>query len=448
MYQIDINSNKRTNAIVTDTHNWYPIKEISPGRERVKVFNITVDDDCSYIAEGFVVHNCQDLSVAGKREGLIGERSGTFRHAIRVIRGMRSASNNQFPRFIVWENVPGAFSSNNGEDFRTVLSEIAETEIPMPASGKWAEAGMVRTERVDIAWRTLDAQYWGVAQRRKRIYAVADFRGQCAGEILFVEQGLSGDSQESGSEGQEAAGAVGNGTEKSGGVIPFDTTGITSPVNGNNPKPGDPCHTLQATAHTPKVAIPNRINSTPKGISGAVSSKWAKGTGGPAGDECYNLVIEPQLYDMTHADEVMRPVEKGIAPTLNSRMGTGGNQVPPANTLLGKANLSFRDDADTVVTVDCRNLCENKELSGTLQHKESGGYSLNYQNPVRIGYAVRRLTPTECLRLQGFPDWWLDIEGASDTAKYKAIGNSVAIPCVDFVMSGIARVLRKENQCE
>ena len=102
-------------------------------------------------------------------------------------------------------------------------------------------------------------------------------------------------------------------------------------------------------------------------------------------------------------------------------------------------------DRHAVATVDCRNLYENKELSGTLQCKQTGGHSLNYQNPVRISYVVRRLTPLECLRLQGFPDWWLDIEGMSDTAKYKAIGNSVAIPCVDFVMSGIAKVIRPEG---
>ena len=103
MYQIDINSNKRTQAITTDTHSWYPVKKISPGREKVKVFNITVDDDCSYIAEGFVVHNCQDLSVAGKREGLAGERSGLFMDAIRIIRQMRTATGGKYPRFAVVE---------------------------------------------------------------------------------------------------------------------------------------------------------------------------------------------------------------------------------------------------------------------------------------------------------------------------------------------------------
>lgn len=351
---------------------------------------------------------CQDLSVAGKRKGLEGERSGLFMDAVRIIREMRTATRGQCPRFAVWENVPGAFSSNKGEDFRAVLSEIAETEIPMPRSGKWANAGMVRTERIDIAWRTLDAQYWGVPQRRKRIFLVADFGGQCAGEILFEQESLSGDFETGREARQEVAATTRDGVEAAGG----------------------------------------------------------------------NSIIEPQLYDMTHAEEVVRPVEKGLAPTLNARMGTGGNQVPivmrevsrtlraeagapkheadwesliiesqiaypdPAHSLLAKANMSFRDDVDTVATLDCRNLCENEELSGTIQAKENGGYSLNYQNPIRVGYAVRRLTPLECERLMGFPDGWTDIPGASDTARYKALGNSVTIPCVDFVMSRIAEVLR------
>ena len=128
--------------------------------------------------------------------------------AVRIIREMRRASGGEYPRFIVWENVPGAFSSNKGEDFRAVLEEIAETEIPMPRSGKWANAGMVRTERIDIAWRTLDAQYWGVPQRRRRIFLVADFGGQCAGEILFESEGLRGDTAESGEAREEISANV------------------------------------------------------------------------------------------------------------------------------------------------------------------------------------------------------------------------------------------------
>ena len=149
---------------------------------------------------------CQDLSVAGKREGLGGERSGLFRAAIRIIREMRAATGGKFPRFAVWENVPGAFSSNKGADFKTVLKEITETEIPMPRSGKWASAGMVRSNSVDIAWRVLDAQYWGVPQRRKRIFLVADFGGKCAREVSFKPESLPGYFAEGKSQGKGAAG--------------------------------------------------------------------------------------------------------------------------------------------------------------------------------------------------------------------------------------------------
>jgi DNA (cytosine-5)-methyltransferase 1 len=149
---------------------------------------------------------CQDLSVAGQRKGLEGDRSGLFKEAIRIITEMRLATNGKYPTFIVWENVPGAFSSNNGQDFRTVLEKITNTNIPMPASGKWAGAGMVRGGEVDTAWRVLDAQYWGVPQRRKRIYLVGDFGGHRAGEILFKSESLLGYFTEGGKEKAETAG--------------------------------------------------------------------------------------------------------------------------------------------------------------------------------------------------------------------------------------------------
>lgn len=151
---------------------------------------------------------CQDLSVAGKRAGLDGERSGLFMEAIRIIREMRDATNGLYPRFIVWENVPGAFSSNGGYDFQAVLSEISESEIPMPGSGGWAPAGMVRGGKADIAWRCLDAQHWGVPQRRKRIFLVADFRGRSAGEVLFKPEGLPGDFAESAAEREGTSGSI------------------------------------------------------------------------------------------------------------------------------------------------------------------------------------------------------------------------------------------------
>lgn len=141
---------------------------------------------------------CQDMSVAGKRAGLDGSRSNLFYEAIRIVKEMRCATNGKYPRFIVWENVPGAFSSNKGADFKAVLESVCSVKadsvfIPVPPKGKWTGAGHIDVaDGFDIAWRTVDAQYWGVPQRRRRIYLVADFSGGCAGKILFESEGLSG----------------------------------------------------------------------------------------------------------------------------------------------------------------------------------------------------------------------------------------------------------------
>lgn len=176
---------------------------------------------------------CQDLSVAGKRAGLEGERSGLFRKAIDIVRGMRKSTGGVQPRFFIWENVPGAFSSNKGQDFRAVLEEIGQTYFPMPPNDKWTTAGLVECENAEIAWRVLDAQYWGVPQRRKRIFLVADFAktARCAGKILFKSEGLSGNTEESRSKGEssprEAEGCVGE-TSTVGALCADDYKGINN----------------------------------------------------------------------------------------------------------------------------------------------------------------------------------------------------------------------------
>lgn len=167
------------------------------------------------------------------------------------------------------------------------------------------------------------------------------------------------------------------------------------------------------------------------------------------GDKAGALQAEPGMKQQTFvATKVYGICSDASNSMKSSNPHSGIYEAKTSKTLdLNGGNPACNQGGVAIVesvahAVDCRNLCENEELSGTLQCKSTGGYSLNYQNPVRQGYAVRRLTPLECLRLQGFPDDWLDIEGMSDTAKYKAIGNSVAVPCVEFVMSGIARCLR------
>ena len=129
---------------------------------------------------------CQGLSMAGKRQGLADERSGLFSEAIRIIREMQEVTNHQYPKYAVWENVPGALSSNRGYDFKAVLEAFTKTEIPFPSSGRWTNAGMVRGNGVDLAWCVYDAQHFGTAQRRRRVFLIADLTGKCAGQILFV----------------------------------------------------------------------------------------------------------------------------------------------------------------------------------------------------------------------------------------------------------------------
>ena len=170
---------------------------------------------------------CQDLSIAGNRAGLAGERSGLFVKSIEIFRAMREATGGEKPRWFVWENVPGAFSSHQGEDFRTVLEQIGQADIPVPQSHKWAQAGMVRTEAADICWRVLDAQYWGVPQRRKRIFLVADFGERSkrrAGEVLFDTEGMCGNPAEGGASGETAADATESCAPKTS-LTPWDIQG-------------------------------------------------------------------------------------------------------------------------------------------------------------------------------------------------------------------------------
>ncbi len=168
---------------------------------------------------------CTDLSVAGKRQGLNAERSGLFFQAIRIIKEMRGATNGKYPKFAVWENVTGAFSSNGGEDFRCVLEEfckIKDADLSVPKPEKWTKAGEIMGENFSVAYRTFDAQYWGVPQRRMRIYLVADFNGGCASKILFESEGVSRYSAESIRAWQKTARSFGNCSEETGSGLMFE----------------------------------------------------------------------------------------------------------------------------------------------------------------------------------------------------------------------------------
>lgn len=423
---------------------------------------------------------CQNMSIAGNRTGLDGEQSVLFREYVRIVKEMRIEHGK--PRFMVWENVPGAFSSNKGEDFRCVLTEIVRiaedgVSIPRPPGGKWKSAGGIMGDGYSVAWRVLDSQYWGVPQRRKRIYLVADFAGGCAGEILFERKGLFRDI----AQGREAR------------------------------------------------------EETSRGIAQGID--FASG-GGTAG--AITLESHPQ-------DSRIEIAKDGIVQTLTGKMGTGGGNVPlvmetpkayricsmESNAMKSGNPDSGFYEAETSRTIDCRggnpgcnqggmvildkspayaiqgNMIGraekngpngkgvNKDVSFTLTTLDRHGvaYAIGRDNVtawdecynlMTVDYIVRRFTPLECGRLQGFPDDWVDgvsdeepdkkavqfwmdawaewwalvgrAKGikrpkaekavrrwlkspASDTELYRMWGNGIALPCAQYVLEGIAAIL-------
>ena len=384
---------------------------------------------------------CQDLSIAGKREGLKGERSGLFRKAVEIVRQMQVQTGGKFPRFFVWENVLGAFSSNKGLDFRTVLEEIGQTEIPMPDGGKWATAGLVQCDKCEIAWRVLDAQYWGVPQRRKRIFLIADFAktGRGAGEILFEPQGVPRDIAESNKEKQGTPSGVKNSIDKAGRnvVYSFDSLSSNS-MKSKNPHNG--CRQVDI-ARTLDTSIPDP----------------SKNQGGIA------------IFDMTHADNPVASYNHNVCHTLTHRMGTGGNQVPVLSYAIA-GNTANRQAAAVMRESHGEYGClhsgsENYVMNKTTYLTSKSDYhtvvsknlahtlvSTDYKDPQTVtvlnekNTTVRRLAPLECERLQGLPDNWtlINDKSCSDSARYKAIGNGMAQPCADWILKRIMEVAYKE----
>ena len=472
---------------------------------------------------------CQDLSIAGRRAGLAGERSGLFMEAVRIIKEMRSSTNGMHPTFTVWENVPGAFSSNGGEDFRTVLEELARVEqsdasIPRPPrEGRWSKAGAIAGNGWSLAWRQLDAQYWGktiydgrtgsvlrmgTPQRRKRIALVANFGGQRAGEILFEREGLPGHFDESVQTREEATGFAGNcpsGNDSMvGEVIPINTQTATRYKSlGERTglgvgESGDPAYTLQAT-HEHGVCyciqgnVADRLGSTKMNGAGVAENvsytlntvdHHAVAYAAESGENFQPVVLES---NQAHATAT----QTGICPTLPASMGMGGGYIPMITdrkvfdargngdgkivpTITGDHQNRITDytaiavdlyngtvTGDTATSITCRSIASHsgpqvmesygigngqahasvtKEKSGTLDtmHDAQAVAIEHMELPKKIAWIVRRLTPTECERLQGYPDGytdigdWTDSKGKkhkyADSPRYKALGNSIALP--------------------
>ena len=345
---------------------------------------------------------CQDLSVAGKRAGLAGERSGLYMEQIRIIREMRNADilrgrTGQLirPRFMVWENVPGAFSSNRGEDFRAVLEEAARTAdpnavVPGPPAGRWPASGAVLGDGWSLAWRVLDAQFWGVPQRRRRIALVADFGGRAAPEILFIRKGVFGDIDAGPAAGEASSAGAG------GGAYP-----------------------------TVANCLKAKANLSFRGDSDTLVYSFSSGQGAKAGGIGYAEELSPTLKAAAsgsnrspcvfenHGQDSRLTGPLDVAPTVAQKFGTGGNNTP-------LVMATGQSGAEIL-----------RGLASTL--------NCNHEQPIISTQTVRRLTPLECERLQGFPDGWTDIgpwtdgkgkvhKESSDSARYKALGNSIALP--------------------
>jgi len=408
---------------------------------------------------------CQGLSAAGRRLGLADERSGLFMEAIRIIHEMQEATNGKYPQFAIFENVPGALFSSGRRDFKAVLEAFTGAEIPMPESGRWANAGMVRGRGVDLAWVIYDAQHFGTAQRRRRLFLVADFGGQRAGQILFIPKSLRGYFEAGGTPRQgitafaeDGAGTAGTGIEilndQGGDSITVERGGLSptlrSQTHGNLPIVAcmasgqanaevcaDKAPTLVAAHEHPIVVYPK--------LAGTLCASGA-GLSRPAGmgSELDFCVFSAGFKHKASAKAGNIGYQEEIAPTLIS-----GQESAVIKTFLSEeAQEECSELPAEVAAVDCRNHREISEVSGTLQSKaKSGGYSLNYQNPIRIGYHLRRLTPTEAERLMGLPDDWTkygcDGRQISDSKRYQMLGNGVVTTCVAYIMQGITDVLKR-----
>ena len=393
---------------------------------------------------------CQDLSIAGCRAGLAGERSGLFMEAVRIIKEMRKATNGLYPTFAIWENVPGAFSSNGGEDFRAVLEELARVEQPdasiprPPRGGRWSKAGAIAGNGWSLAWRQLDAQYWGVPQRRKRIALVVDFGGQRAAEILFERTSLSGNPCESfpawktfartpeasvagydrmvESRNSVTGGAESEGTRRSG------REGIGRVLESDHRETSTRC--IEPAAYTLKIR-----SGCEGGGKGALVQTEKSATLSTLQDQ---TLFQPVVYDARgNGDGKIVPT---ITDDHENRI-TDYTAIAIERKTFNEQSFSHYKESDKCSTL--------KAKAGNIGN---GSECLIAEKTIR--WIVRRLTPVECERLQGFPSGWTDIgdwtdskgkkHKYADSPRYKALGNSIALPQWFWLMQRMRPYLKEK----
>ena len=422
---------------------------------------------------------CQDLSVAGKRAGLDGEKSGLFMEQLRIVKEMRerdrrNGRSDEYirPRYMVWENVPGAFSSNKAEDFRIVLEEIAkvcdkDAVIPMPDNGKWTTAGCIVGDGWSIAWRVLDAQFYGVPQRRRRIALVADFGGHSAPEILFVRKSLSRDTESSKPQRKATP------TDASRGIGADDNQyfcfepGAAKRLGGYVWEDLAPILRTEVGDNRPSVAYTIDQGGGKSSVDvreGKSPTLTTTHDGAPA--VCYSECVvaldrasfnqgKNALYDFEISDKGINSPLVAKGPSAIA-YGINGDIAGTLDSSYYKGcGMRSGVEREVIAAVDCRNCTENSDINGTLQSHPNGGLaSVNLNNVVRVKYIVRRLTPLECERLQGYPDGWTDIgdwvdskgkvHKTSDAARYKALGNSIAIPPWKWVLKRLCACYERD----
>lgn len=428
---------------------------------------------------------CQDMSIAGKRAGLDGSRSNLFYEAVRIIKEMRESTNGIYPSFAVWENVAGAFSSNKGEDFRCVLEamcRISDEEVYVPSADKWQQAGCILGGHYSVAWRTFDAQYWGVPQRRKRIYLVADFAGECATEILFKPESVSWHTPKVFQSRQTVAGCA--------------TDCVRAAIAVEN-HPNDSRVKLSEDGNVQ--ALTSRMGTGGGNVPLVLETpKTLKIRSGCEGGGKGALIQENKSATLgCNNDQVLFCVDQGGDKSARCCVAYGIDRAAFNQGVNAKYNFSIEEELMPTMVAKGANACaygfypQMKAESIAFAKEKSGCLvSINpgYHNGIVDNhYIVRRLTPTECARLQGFPDWWCDglesenpseeeiswwanvfethrkVVGEStkpktrnqiikwlkdphsDSAEYKMWGNGVALPCVDYVLRGIVENKKEDK---
>lgn len=405
---------------------------------------------------------CQDLSIAGKRQGLEGEKSNLFYEAIRVIKEMRCKTGGRYPRYILWENVPGAFSSNKGEDFRCVLEEITRiknSSVSISKPNKWKYAGEIMGDGFSIAWRVLDAKYFGVPQRRRRIFLVADFGGRGAREILFDTKSLPRDFRKSKEEGEGNTRAI---------KESFNKTICLNDQGGERMDFYDEeSGTLRAKAGNPTLVYENHGQDA-RYVGPLEESPTLASNLGQSGNNQPFVV-----YDIRQTSENTKNERHNIYECDISR------------TIDTSGNTPTRNQGGVAIVEDIYTMSKNSHFTKADKNISSSLVATDYKEPPLVNQKlVRRLTPKECGRLQGFPDYWCDnleienptdedlsfwrevfdkdaeIKGLkkkktdkqilkwlknphTDSAEYKMWGNGIALPCAVYIFKRLINIANK-----